>query len=122
MTGEVALNYAHIRLPDHDWYRIDRQTLVLEAFREKILDPGVIVTLPEIAFSFLDSVLTDLSRADIASMICLVAMVDRENISSFVIEPEMVTPTITSLGAWIAMPHDDEIRDLVVEFLNGNLP
>ncbi|MBW8012040.1 MAG: hypothetical protein FVQ83_12515 [Chloroflexi bacterium] len=122
MTGEVALNYAHIRLPDHDWYRIDRQTLILKAFREKILEPEVIRALPEIAYSFLDKLLTDLSKADIASMICLITKVDRENISTYKIEPEMVTPMITNLGAWIAMPHEDEIRGLVVEFLDGNLP
>jgi LCP family protein required for cell wall assembly len=122
LNGKRTLLFARIRSPDSDWRRIDRQTQVLMVLREKILQPEVIPSLPNMVYTFLDNILTDLSRAEIASLICLATKVDREDITTLTVGLDMMSPTINRRGMQVFMPEVDEIKSLVADFMNGFKP
>lgn len=121
-NGEEALLYSRMRSLDSDLGRIDRQTEVLKALRDKILQPEIFPSIPGLATSFMEDVLTDFSSAEIASLICLAANVDMESIHSYTIPEEMMTPAWADNGMWIWIPDEGQIRRYVYDFLNGNLP
>ena len=91
------------------------------AVRERILFPGNLVSFPGIAFSILDDIKTDLSKADIGRLLCLLPKIDEGAIRAYGIERELVTPTINEMGAYVMIPHEGEIRKFVVDFMRGDL-
>lgn len=121
MTGQQALAYSRIRMPDTDWQRTERQTVVLLALREKLLQPQTLAAVPELVEAFVDEVLTDLSRAQIAALTCLATRVEREQISSVTIGRDAVISTVTTRGSYILLPRQPEIEALIAAFLNPGL-
>lgn len=121
MTGSQAGQYARIRYPDSDFHRIDRQTQVLLALRDKMLQPRTLRSLPSLVNAFLEDVVTDLSKAEIASLVCIVNKVDRDDIIARTVGPDMLTPVITTGKSYVLLPDETQVRDLVADFLNGTL-
>ncbi len=80
MTGEEALRFARIRKQYSEVTRTDNQTLVICGIKDKMTQPGVIGSLPELVKSFLGMVQTDLSIAQITQLICLLSRLDSENL------------------------------------------
>jgi LCP family protein required for cell wall assembly len=121
LGGAEALKFSRIRLPDSEWHRQRRQNEVLLALRKQVLKPQNLVKLPSLAASTIDDILTDLSLADIAQLSCLLPKIDDEQINSYLIEYDMVTPTITEKGAWVAVPHEEVIRERVADFMDDGV-
>ena len=121
ISGENALKFARIRKPDSDWDRIDRQSEVLMAVRERALQPGTLVKIPSLVDMFLDNVLTDLSLNEIGKLSCLLPKIEDDGIYSIKIERELVTAGFNSSGAWVMIPHEEDIRALVDDFQWGRL-
>lgn len=119
MTGEEALAYARIRELDNDWYRSSRQNQVLWALRDKLLQPQTFTAVPSLVDTFLDDTLTDLSRAQITSLVCIATQVEDDDIVSYPITPDMVTATLTTRGSYILLPNEGQIRELVGGFLDA---
>ncbi len=119
-TGQKALEFASIRMPDSDWQRIDRQNQVLMAMAEKARQPQKLPQVLGIVFSLLDQTLTDLSKADISRLFCLLPLIDRQDVYVAKIEPAMVTATINERGAYVMIPHA-EVKALVADFMAGTL-
>jgi LCP family protein required for cell wall assembly len=120
-SGEQALDFVSLRTPDNDWYRIDRQSEVLMAVREKVLQPANLTKIPSIVDTFLDYVLTDLSLNEIGKLSCLLPKIEDDGIHSIKIERELVTEEINSSGAYVMIPHEEDIRALVDDFQWGRL-
>jgi len=119
MDGPTALYYTRIRYPDTDWNRIDRQSQVLLALGEQALEPENISSMPALINSFLDDILTDLSKAEIASLSCLASKISREQITTYRIGPEMVASVGTTHGSSVMLPDSEAISVLIDEFLRG---
>jgi anionic cell wall polymer biosynthesis LytR-Cps2A-Psr (LCP) family protein len=121
MDGAEVLKFSRIRIPDSEWHRQLRQNEVLLAFRKQLLKPQNLVKLPSLAASTIDDVLTDLSLVDIAKLSCLLPKIEDDRVTSYLIEYDMVTPTITEAGAWVAVPHEEVIRERVADFMDDGI-
>ena len=122
MNGTQVSDYVRIREPDSDFDRIDLQTDVLLALRQELLRPDALRQLPSLVDTFLAEVSTDLSKADIASLVCVFSKIDRESITTYTIGPQMLTPNTTTEYSFVLLPDENQIRQLVSDFLNGSLP
>lgn len=71
LNGAEAVRFARIRKVDTVFNRMDRQTQVLCAVREKVLSPEGVMSLPQMINAFSGRVLTDLSLAQMSQMACL---------------------------------------------------
>lgn len=118
MNGPTALAYSRIRKTDTDWDRIDRQSQLMLALSDQAYKSRNLSALPELANSVLSNTVTDLSKADIASLVCLATKASRDTILTYTIGPEMVTPVGTTYNASVMLPHMEPIRVLVAEFLS----
>jgi LCP family protein required for cell wall assembly len=79
LTGAQALAYARA-IPDSDFGRINRQQLLLDALRQKMMDPAVWVKIPQLYSQFNRSIVTDLSPEQINHLSCLLNEIPREAI------------------------------------------
>lgn len=118
MDGETALDYARLRdkagEDTSDLSRIDRQTQILFALREKILSPEVVTKIPALIPQFIDLVSTDLGLAQINQLLCF------SNIMTAVENSEMGTEYFTiqidAFGHERYVPSYVDIRHLAEEF------
>lgn len=121
-TGEQALRFSRIRKRDSVFHRMDRQTQVLCALRDKVLSPSVITDIPGIISAFYGQVLTDLSLAEISQLACLAPKVNKDNLLFTSIPQEVFTQGINEEGSWIWDADFDVIRTYVADFMAGTWP
>ncbi len=117
LDGLTALRYARTRHQDDDYHRIERQQLVLLAIRDKLLSPAVIPQIPALIGALDGLVRTDLSAAEIASLACIGAQVDRGAIVTHAITGDKVIPWTTPTGGRVSIPDRDAISPMVESFL-----
>jgi len=122
MDGETALRFSRIRKADNAFRRDDRQTQVLCALKDKLLSPAVIPQIPEIVAAFRDSILTDLSPAQLASLACLGPLVAPENLRFASIPEELLVGTRNAEGSFVLETDPQAMRALVADFLAGAWP
>ena len=79
LDGQQAAIYARAYLGS-DLSRIERNNLVIEALRQKLLDPTVWLKIPELYLQFRDAVLTDFSPEQVTHLSCLLQEVPPEAI------------------------------------------
>jgi anionic cell wall polymer biosynthesis LytR-Cps2A-Psr (LCP) family protein len=79
-NGDQALRFSRIRKVDTVFDRMDRQTMVLCALRDKLLKPSVITRIPQLIASFRGSTITDLSPSQLSQLACLAPRISRENL------------------------------------------
>jgi LCP family protein required for cell wall assembly len=122
MDGHTALVYARFR-PDNstDLARIDRQTQVIAAVRDKMLGPQALSVWPDLALSLRQSALTDLSPSDISSLTCIGRRLSSEDIRTVTIEGDMVFSVIDEYGHERLLPNSEAIRQFVRAFNLGQL-
>jgi LCP family protein required for cell wall assembly len=121
LNGREALVYVRQRANDSDLYRIQRQAEVMKGLFRKLSQPQSITALPELAASLLDehTFLTNLTAADVASLVCLAAALREEDIVFLDIPPEYVPGVETATGAFIRIPAP-EISDFIRKaYING---
>jgi LCP family protein required for cell wall assembly len=90
MNGVVALEYARLRHVigyDSDYYRMQRQQLVLRAVRDQIKPCALLPQLPAILNALGGSVWTDLPESDAPTIAALAAKVGTSNTASFSLDP-----------------------------------
>ncbi len=119
LDGQNALRYARIRHTDNDFGRIERQTQVMMAVRDKITQPEMLPNLALVSSNLMDEVITDLTKAKINSLICLAPHIKPENIRSYVVNQDMVTSMRTSEGSAVLLPNYSAIGSVIYEFLYG---
>ena len=121
-NGDQALRFSRIRKRDSVFHRMDRQTQVLCALREKILTPSVIADIPEIISAFYGQVLTDLSLAQLSQLACLAPKVKKENLLFASIPREHFSQSINEEGTFIWDTDFDILRSYIDDFIAGVWP
>ncbi len=87
LNGTQALNLARARRNYSDSFRISSQSIVLNAIFDRVNDPAILLRLPDIYQAVSGSILTDLSAADIATLLCLTPRLKSESL--FFAEPPL---------------------------------
>lgn len=121
LSGAEALWLNRIRVPYSDQQRIDRQNRFLLDLRATLLRPGTLKALPALVSSFREGILTDLSKSQIASLLCMLPQVESGNITFFTIDDELLMPETKGSGAQVLMPDFEGVREYVREFLDDRL-
>jgi LCP family protein required for cell wall assembly len=92
-TGAMLMDYSRTFLVGTEWDRLNRQDLVLQALRDKMLSASIVPEIPTIFSQFSDIVTTDLSPQQIISLGCMIQNIPPERIGFFEITPDMVSVT-----------------------------
>ncbi|MEW5869678.1 MAG: LCP family protein [Chloroflexota bacterium] len=130
-SGEEALRFSRIRKYYNDFTRMDHQTMVLCALREKLLTPSVLPRLPQIIAAFQDSVITDLSLEQMGQLACLLPHIKRENLLFTSLPQELFSPGrvqgsqqggLLEKETFVLDADYDVIRDYVQQFIAGTWP
>jgi len=126
-TGEQALAFARIRKRYNDFTRMDHQTMVICALREKITSPAVIPKIPQIIQSFVGSVQTDLSLEQLSQLACLAPQIKRENLLFTSLPEELFSPgrmynPVQKNTTFVLEANYDLIREYIARFMNGTWP
>jgi anionic cell wall polymer biosynthesis LytR-Cps2A-Psr (LCP) family protein len=88
LTGKQAEQVVRTRIEIGDFGRIDHQSIVLQAVAAKLLSPSGVQHLPGLIQILQNSVLTDLSPAEISQLVCLAEKIDPQtDIAFFNIPP-----------------------------------
>lgn len=126
-TGDEALRFSRIRKRYNDFTRMDHQSMVLCALKQKLLAPSVLPRIPKIIAAFQDSVITDLSLEQFSQMACLLPYLEKENLMFTGLPEEIMQPgravNPQSGNTTFVMDVDFEVvRDYVQQFLAGTWP
>jgi LCP family protein required for cell wall assembly len=121
-TGDEALRFSRIRKVDTVFHRMDRQTQVVCALREKVLTPAVIPDIPEIIAAFYGQILTDLSLAQLTSLACLAPQVSSENLVLTSMPREIFETSRNDQGSFIWDADYDVVRGYIADFVAGTWP
>lgn len=127
LNGAEAVRFARIRKVDTIFNRMDRQTQVLCAVREKIVSGQGVMNLPQMINAFYGRVLTDLSPAQISQMACLMPYLDDNGIifTSFpreLFEESLVYDPYSDHNTYIWDVDFEILREYVDLFLAGEWP
>jgi LCP family protein required for cell wall assembly len=121
LSGAEALWLNRIRVPYSDLQRIQHQNQFLTELLRTALRPATLTALPELFSSFRDVVLTDLSKAEVASLLCLLPKIQPEQIDFYTLDEDLLTPVTRASGAQIFEPEFSAVRAYVDRFLGGQL-
>jgi len=122
MDGATALAFARERKYDLDAYRIQRQSVIIDALLEKIKKPDYLPELPALGAKVImdRGVVTDFTLRDVYTFICFIQEMDDESLVFMDMPYDSYTPMITNYGRHIKVPKPEAttyIQDLI---LNGN--
>jgi LCP family protein required for cell wall assembly len=87
LTGAQFVAYARA-IPDSDFGRIQRNNLLIDALREKLLSPAVWIKIPQLYIQYKDVIATDLSPEQINNLTCLLKEIPKEAIIQDQVKPE----------------------------------
>jgi LCP family protein required for cell wall assembly len=91
LNGAQFVAYARAK-PDSDFGRIGRNNLLLNALRDKALDPGVWGKIPQLYAQFHEVIVTDLSPEQINHLACLLKEVPSDAIVQDQVRQEWTSP------------------------------
>ncbi len=91
LNGAQFVAYARV-IPDSDLARIQRNSWLLLALQQKLLDPSVWIKIPELYTQFKEVIVTDLSPEQINHLACLLQEVPRESILQEGVKQEWTSP------------------------------
>jgi LCP family protein required for cell wall assembly len=80
LNGEQTMRLVRIRQKYNDFIRMDNQTRVICALKEKIATPAILPKIPQMIASLRNSVLTDLTPQQLAQLACLAPQLEPENL------------------------------------------
>jgi LCP family protein required for cell wall assembly len=120
MDGDLALWYARSRQKSSDFDRGRRSQEVLRALFTHALQTGTLTRIPELYNNFKDSVDTDLGLGDILQLSLYAPRMTNADIRSYYIRPPYVTSWITDQGAYVLLPNQDLLPQLLTEALSAS--
>jgi LCP family protein required for cell wall assembly len=91
LDGEQAATYARAYLGS-DLNRIERNDLLLEALRQKMLDPSVWIRVPRLFIQFRRAINSDFSLEQVNHLVCLLREIEEEAIVQEGVLEEWTTP------------------------------
>jgi LCP family protein required for cell wall assembly len=120
MDGDLALWYARSRQKSSDFDRGRRQQEVLRAIFTQALQTGTISRIPELYNNFKSTVETDLGLGDILQLSLYAPKMTNADIRSYYIRPPYVSSWITEGGAYVLLPDQDRLSQLLTEALSAS--
>ena len=91
LNGKQVEAYARA-IPDSDFGRIQRDNLLVQALRQKLLDPSVWLKIPQLYEQIKGAMVTDLSPEQIVNLACLMKITPKESIIQDEVKPEWTSP------------------------------
>lgn len=113
MDGETALQYARTRYGGTDQDRALRQQQVVDALRERAMEPGSLARAPLLIRDLSSEIETDLSLADLFALARLGRGLDRDEISMQVLNGELTWPVLTWNGQDALLYDPEAVRAAV---------
>lgn len=114
MDGDRALEYVRTRNADNDFHRIQRQQLVMAAFREQVLQLRALPALPTI-LAGCRNMRSDLSWRDYLALAASLHALEGNRVSFATVDERMVVDTVLATGAAVLLPRWEPIRTLFRE-------
>lgn len=118
MDGDLALWYARSRQKSNDFDRSRRQQEVLRALFAQALQAGTLTRIPELYENFKETIETDLSLSDILQLSVYAPQMTNADIRSYYIRPPYVSSWITDGGAYVLLPDNDRLSQMLAEALS----
>jgi LCP family protein required for cell wall assembly len=91
LDGELTIIYARAH-KGSDLDRIERNNLLIEALRQKVLDPAIWFKLPSLFMQFREAINSDLSLEQVNHLVCLLKEVEEDAILQEGVLEEWTTP------------------------------
>jgi polyisoprenyl-teichoic acid--peptidoglycan teichoic acid transferase len=120
MDGDLALWYARSRQKSNDFDRGRRQQEVLRALFNQALQGGTLKRLPQLYNDLKDTVDTDLGLGDLLQLSLYAPKLTGADIRSYYIRPPYVSSWITDGGAYVLLPNEDALHQLLTEALSAS--
>lgn len=123
LDGATALEYVRSRHADlvGDFGRSARQQQVLSALKTKLVNPGIISQLPQLATDLDGSVKTDMQLTDVLKLMNFARTVDPNKIQHIVLDPPYSSATTLPNGESIVQPNCTAIIPIIAQvFQLGN--
>src|SRR5829696_1062190 len=120
MDGDLALWYARSRQKSSDFDRGRRQQEVLRALFSQALQTGTLSRIPELYNNLKDTVDTDLNLGDILQLSLYAPKMTSADIRSYYIRPPYVSSWITDGGAYVLLPNEDALQQMLTEALSAS--
>lgn len=119
MNGAEALLFARERKLDLDDYRIKRQSVIIDAFIDKLKTVEYLKKIPALGAQIIkdDGVVTDFTLRDVYIFLCFVQELDEDSVVFRDMPAETYTPMITNEGRYIKVPKPEAttyIQDLIL--------
>lgn len=118
MDGDLALWYARSRQKSSDFDRGRRQQEVLRSIFTQALQTGTLTRIPDLYNNLKDSVTTDLGLGDLLQLSVYAPKMTNADIRSYYIRPPYVTSWITSGGAYVLLPNQELLPQLLAQALS----
>lgn len=120
MDGDLALWYARSRQKSSDFDRGRRSQEVLRALFNHALQTNTLTRIPELYNNFKDSVDTDLRLGDLLQLSLYAPKMTNADIRSYYIRPPYVDSWITDQGAYVLLPNQELLAQLLTEALSAS--
>jgi anionic cell wall polymer biosynthesis LytR-Cps2A-Psr (LCP) family protein len=125
MEGKVALKYVRSRHGNDggDFGRSERQTVVLEGLKEKLVSLDIVKKSPKLLDTIIKNVKTDITLDEIKDLYDLIDNSDEYEITTVhLTEDNVLTPSSGSGGAFILLPKEGNNKwKQIREFIFNNL-
>jgi LCP family protein required for cell wall assembly len=113
MDGTTALVYARSRHSENDFGRARRQQRVLMAIRERAIQANMIFKAPQLVPLAQETINTSFGPADMIRLARLSMDIDRERISTVVVDTNYAWPHINPDGAEVLIPNRAGIQSAI---------
>jgi LCP family protein required for cell wall assembly len=120
MDGDLSLWYARSRQKSNDFDRGRRQQEVLRSLFSQALQAGTLARLPELYNNLKDTVETDLGLVDLLQLSLYAPKLTSADIRSYYIRPPYVSSWITDGGAYVLLPNEDALKQMLTEALSAS--
>jgi protein-tyrosine phosphatase len=119
MNGAEALLFARERQLDLDAYRIQRQSVIIDAFIDKLRTAESLKKIPALGAQIIkdNGVVTDFTLRDVYTFLCFVQELNEGSLVFKDMPVDTYTPMITNQGRYIKVPKPEAttyIQDLIL--------
>ncbi len=115
MDGDLALWYARSRSKSSDFDRGRRQQEVIRTIFQKALQTDTFSKIPQLYNDFSNTVITDMSLADLLLISPYAVNFTNANIRGYFIRPPYVSEWTTPAGAAVLLPNEAELNQMLIE-------
>jgi len=115
MDGDLALWYARSRMKSSDFDRGRRQQETLRSIYSRVLQTGTISRLPALYKDLTGIVETDITLTEMLQLALYAPKLTNADFRSYYIRPPYVTSWITDGGAYVLLPNEGPMSQMLQE-------